>query len=126
MPGAVRRWRGIACGVLVVWASAARAAQPDARDILDSVEQLLWGKTLQGRFEMTVRTPSWQRTLKLQVWVERPERSFIRVTAPAKEAGIGSLRIKSDMWNYLPGGPLGVHARAIVRACAASCGTSCA
>jgi hypothetical protein len=34
--------------------------------------------------------------------MERPRRSFIRVLAPAKEAGIGSLRIGSEMWNYLP------------------------
>ncbi len=51
---------------------------------------------------MSVTTPSWQRTLKLQMWMERPDRSFIRIMAPAKEAGIGSLRIKSEMWNYLP------------------------
>lgn len=104
MAGALTRFRIIACGVVLACASAgaARAAQPDARGILDSVERLLWGKTLQGRFEMSVRTPSWQRKLKLQVWVERPERSFIRVTAPAKEAGIASLRIQSEMWNYLP------------------------
>ncbi len=81
---------------------AAQAAEPDVRDILDRVEKLLWGQTLQGRFEMTVTTPSWQRSLKLLVWVERPERSFIRIVAPAKEAGIASLRIKTEMWNYLP------------------------
>ena len=78
------------------------AQEPSGRDILDHVEKLLWGKTLQGSFEMSVITPRWQRTLQLKVWLDRPERSFIRILSPAKEAGIGSLRIKSEMWNYLP------------------------
>ncbi len=80
----------------------ARAQEPSGRDILDRVENLLWGKTLQGEFEMSIATPRWQRTLGMRVWMERPTRSFIRILSPAKEAGIGSLRIRSEMWNYLP------------------------
>ena len=79
-----------------------RAQEPTGRDILDRVEQLLWGKTLQGEYEMTIATPRWQRTLSLRVWMERPKRSFVRILSPAKEAGIGSLRIGAEMWNYLP------------------------
>jgi outer membrane lipoprotein-sorting protein len=83
-------------------ARAAAASEPDARAILDRVETLLWGKTVQGEYEMTIATPRWQRTLELRAWMERPRRSFIRILAPAKEKGIGSLRIGAEMWNYLP------------------------
>ncbi|GBE44924.1 hypothetical protein BMS3Bbin11_00003 [bacterium BMS3Bbin11] len=51
---------------------------------------------------MTITTPYWKRTLKLRMWMQRPNKSFVRILSPAKEAGIGSLRIKSEMWNYLP------------------------
>jgi outer membrane lipoprotein-sorting protein len=51
---------------------------------------------------MTISTPRWQRTLGLRVWMDRPRRSFVRIVSPAKEAGIGSLRIGAEMWNYLP------------------------
>ena len=78
------------------------AQEPSARELVDRVDALLWGKTLQGEFEMTIATPRWQRTLALRAWMERPKRSFIRIVAPAKEAGIGSLRIGAEMWNYLP------------------------
>jgi outer membrane lipoprotein-sorting protein len=81
---------------------AADAADPSGRDIVDRVENLLWSKTLRGEFEMTIATPRWQRALALLVWMERPTRSFIRVVSPAKEAGIASLRIGAEMWNYLP------------------------
>lgn len=83
-------------------AAAAGAQPPPARDILDRVETLLWGKTVQGEYEMTITTPRWQRTLALRAWMERPRRSFVRILAPAKEKGIGSLRIGAEMWNYLP------------------------
>ena len=78
------------------------AQEPSGRDVVDRAEKALWGKTLQARLTMTVRTPRWERTLELQSWMERPRRSFIRILAPAKEAGIGSLRIGTEMWNYLP------------------------
>ncbi len=88
--------------LLMLLSCAARAQEPSGRDILDKAEQLLWGKTVQGEYEMTISTPRWQRTLGLRVWIERPKRSFVRIVSPAKEAGIGSLRLGAEMWNYLP------------------------
>ncbi|HEU0204696.1 MAG TPA: outer membrane lipoprotein-sorting protein [Burkholderiaceae bacterium] len=81
---------------------AAHADEMDGREIIERVENLLWAKTMQGEFEMSIVTPRWRRTLELRVFIERPTRSFIRILAPAKEAGIGSLRIGAEMWNYLP------------------------
>lgn len=82
---------------------AVRSAQePSAHDIVARSEQALWGATVQAQLTMTVTTPRWERTLELQSWMERPQRTFIRILAPAKEAGIASLRIRSEMWNYLP------------------------
>lgn len=89
---------------LLVWWSpvSSRAQEADARAVIERVEALLWGKTMQGEIEMAISTPRWQRTMYLKLWMNRPTQSFVRVTAPAKEAGIGSLRIGSEMWNYLP------------------------
>lgn len=94
------RWCALLLGAMLV--SSAWAQVPSGRDIVERVESLLWGNTVQGDYEMTITTPRWQRMLTLRAWMERPRRSFIRVLAPAKEAGIGSLRIGSEMWNYLP------------------------
>jgi outer membrane lipoprotein-sorting protein len=94
----------IAAGLSIALSAvpAAFAQAPSGREIVDRVETLLWGKTVQGEYEMTITTPRWQRTLELRAWMDRPKRSFIRILAPAKEKGIGSLRIGSEMWNYLP------------------------
>ena len=51
---------------------------------------------------MTVRTPDWERTLEMDYWTVNPDKSFILITSPAKEAGTSTLRLKSNMWNYLP------------------------
>ena len=82
-----------------LFSSAVSAQEPNGRDILDHVERLLWGSTVQGEYEMNITTPRWQRRLALRVWMERPRKSFVRILSPAKEAGIGSLRIGSEMWN---------------------------
>ena len=94
--------RAAAVLALALSAPAWHAEEPNGRDVLDKVEKLLWGDTVQGDYEMTITTPRWQRTLGLKVWMNRPKRSFVRIMSPAKEAGIGSLRIGAEMWNYLP------------------------
>jgi outer membrane lipoprotein-sorting protein len=84
------------------WVQSVPAQEPDAKSLIERVETLLWGKSMQGDIEMAITTPRWQRTMRLKLWMTRPTQSFVRVTAPAKEAGIGSLRIGTEMWNYLP------------------------
>ena len=99
-----RRVLPIALTLALVWATGgvAHGQGPTAQEIIDRAETVLWGRTLQSRLTMTVTTPRWTRTLELVAWIERPRRSFIRILSPAKEAGIGSLRIGPEMWNYLP------------------------
>jgi outer membrane lipoprotein-sorting protein len=98
-----KRRVAVAAGlILVLLGSGAIAQEPSGREIVERVENLLWSKTMQGEIEMTIKTPRWERTLGLRIWMDRPTRSFVRILSPAKEAGIGSLRIRSEMWNYLP------------------------
>ena len=97
-----RAVRSVLLCLALVLGFPASAQEPAAREVLDRAENLLWGKTVQGEYEMTITTARWQRTLALRAWMERPRRSFIRIAAPAKEKGIGSLRIGAEMWNYLP------------------------
>jgi outer membrane lipoprotein-sorting protein len=80
----------------------ARAQVANADELVQQAERAVRGKTEEGTVNMEVSTPHWQRRLKLQYWAINPDKTFIRVTAPAKEAGIGTLRIDANMWNYLP------------------------
>lgn len=100
----VSLWR-LLVGVSALAASAvagAAALQIDGKTVVERAELALWGKTFQADFDMTITTPAWSRTLSLLVTMDRPGKSFLRVAAPAKDAGIASLRIGTEMWNYIP------------------------
>jgi outer membrane lipoprotein-sorting protein len=92
----------LALGLAVLVGGAAGPAPPDATEIARRSDEALKGQTQQATVSMTVKTPDWQRTLELESWYANPDRMFIRVTGPAKEAGTGTLRIGTNMWNYLP------------------------
>ena len=88
--------------VLILPSVALGQTPLDARSLVQTMESRLWGETNQGEFTMMIVTPDWRRTLKFDVWMDRPDRTFIRILSPKKEQGIGSLRIGSEMWNYIP------------------------
>jgi len=100
--GVMRRARFLTAAGCALLGVVAHGAEPTGRDLVEHVERLLWGKTNYGVSEMTVTTPSWTRTLKMRFWMDRPRYTLIRILAPPKEQGIGSLRIQAEMWNYLP------------------------
>ncbi len=79
-------------------------AQPDDRatEIIRRADELLRGKTQQGTYKMMVIRPEWQRTMRFKFWSEGTEKSFILILEPAKERGITFLKIKNEMWNYIP------------------------
>jgi len=76
--------------------------QLSGQEIIQRQDDLMRGDTQAGRYIMTVTTPSWMRRLELDVWNKGRDKTFIRILSPAKEAGIGTLRINENMWNYLP------------------------
>lgn len=71
-------------------------------EIVRRADDLLRGDTNQGAYIMEVVTSNWRRTLELYVYSLGRDKIFIRILSPAKEAGIGTLRVKNEMWNYLP------------------------
>ncbi|MBN1272377.1 MAG: outer membrane lipoprotein-sorting protein [Candidatus Aminicenantes bacterium] len=79
-----------------------KAQEGDAETIVKKIDDLYRSKTSAGRMEMEIITPHWSRTLKMDVWTEGMEKTFIRILEPKKERGMATLRISSEMWNYLP------------------------
>lgn len=77
-------------------------ATPEVEKIVNFIDQLYRSKTSYADIEMHIVTPHYERTLKMLVWTKGMEKTFIRITSPKKERGVGTLRIKNEMWNYLP------------------------
>ncbi|MEE9614511.1 MAG: outer membrane lipoprotein-sorting protein [Thermodesulfobacteriota bacterium] len=83
--------------------SSVRAEPVDATEVIRRLDLLLRGDTSTGLYEMTITDPKWERTLRMRVWEKRREKkTFIRILSPQKEKGVGTLKLETEMWNYLP------------------------
>ena len=87
-----------------VWGPAdrSRAEDLDVKKLMKEVDELYRSSSSYAELEMEIVTPHWQRTLAMRAWSIGMDQTFIRITAPKKENGVGTLRIENEMWNYLP------------------------
>jgi outer membrane lipoprotein-sorting protein len=76
--------------------------EEDVYDILDRVDRVYRSETSHAVMEMEITTPNWKRTMRMEAWSEEMEKTFVTILSPAKDKGIGTLRIDNDMWNYFP------------------------
>lgn len=89
-------------GMLLMVSPICYAQELTPQEIVKRSDDLMRGDTSRGSYTMTVTTPNWERTLKLDAYSIGRDRTFIRILSPPKEAGITTLRIETNMWNYLP------------------------
>ena len=75
------------------------------RDVARRAEEVQRGDTSYLTATMTIVSPRLPapRRVSIRSWDDRPgKRSFIRVLAPAKDAGTGFLKLHSNLWMYVP------------------------
>lgn len=87
---------------LTVWPILVQAASLNATDLIKKSEIQTRGKSLEAKLNMTVIRGSTERKLEVKVWSEGTEKAVVKILAPAKDRDIGNLRIKFDLWQYLP------------------------
>jgi hypothetical protein len=85
-----------------LFASASFSQELTGRDYVKRSDDLMRGDTQKGIYFMTVVTPQWERRLELSVRTKGRDKILLKILSPAKEKGITTLRVKSEMWNYLP------------------------
>ncbi len=74
----------------------------DARDIVRKSEDHMRGLTHQAELSITTIRPGWSRELRLKTWSKGKDYSMVLIQAPAKEKGIGFLKRKKEIWNWVP------------------------
>jgi outer membrane lipoprotein-sorting protein len=74
----------------------------DVEEVVRKVDELYRANSSYAKVEMGIVTPHWQRTLRMDIWTEGKSKTFIRILSPAKEEGVATLRLGTEMWNYLP------------------------
>lgn len=75
---------------------------PPIQKVVDFIDKLYRADSSYALMEMEIVTPEWRRTLKMRSWSEGTEKTFIRILEPQKERGMATLKIGTEMWNYLP------------------------
>ena len=71
-------------------------------ELVHSLDQLYRSDDSYAEMSMQIVTPHWERTLTMKAWSQGIDKTFIRILSPSRESGMASLRIGSEMWNYLP------------------------
>jgi outer membrane lipoprotein-sorting protein len=75
-----------------------RSATDIVRDALDH-----WrGLTSHGEMTMIIHRPDWERSMSMESWSEGEKLSLVRVTAPQKDRGNGTLIDDNKMWTFSP------------------------
>jgi outer membrane lipoprotein-sorting protein len=74
----------------------------DAAAVVRAAWDYWRGKTSYGVLTMTIHRPSWERTMSMRAWTNGSDHSLVRVTAPKKDAGNGTLISGDNMWSYSP------------------------
>jgi outer membrane lipoprotein-sorting protein len=85
----------------IITAAAPSTAQ-DAREIVKRSIDNWRGLSSYGEMSMTIHRPSWERSMSMRGWTSGSKKSLIRVTAPKKDVGNGTLMVDNNMWSYSP------------------------
>ena len=88
--------------VLTGLSASADTGDRDATDIVRDAINHWRGLSSQGAMTMTIHRPDWQRSMSMESWTQGEKRSLIRVTAPRKDRGNGTLMDNNNMWSFSP------------------------
>ena len=95
------RFRALLLLILLSSAGIASAAD-DAKDIVRAAINHWRGVSSYSEMTMTIHRPDWERSMSMRAWTEGEDRSLVRVTAPARDRGNGTLMDDNRMWSYSP------------------------
>lgn len=88
--------------LLVCLTAGAGTESRDATDIVRDAINHWRGTSSQGEMTMTIHRPDWERSMSMETWTQGEKRSLIRVTAPRKDRGNGTLMDDNNMWSFSP------------------------
>ena len=74
----------------------------EAQEIVRAAIDYLRGTSSFGEMTMTIHRPDWERSMSMRAWTRGDDHSLVRVTAPKKDRGNGTLIDDNKMWSYSP------------------------
>jgi len=86
----------------IVLLPESHSAEYSAKEILDKIDKMWRGESSRGTFSMQIKTAHWERNLRIKSWTKGLDYTLIRIEYPKKEKGVSTLKVKNNLWNYLP------------------------
>ena len=87
---------------LAVVAITSNVYSQDGKQIIQKAEDAIKGRTSSHSImEMTITTPDYTRTMKMESWSIGDEKALVKVLAPAREADNRTLKLGNEIWMYL-------------------------
>ncbi len=74
----------------------------EAQEIVRAAIDYWRGTSSFGEMTMTIHRPDWERSMSMRAWTQGDDRSLVRVMAPKKDRGNGTLIDDNNMWSYSP------------------------
>ena len=88
---------------MLTWlALGASAAEPTLEELLLATDDAQRGQTSVAVISMHGKTANYERTMKMQAWSRGTEETLVKILEPAKDAGVATLKVGDNLWNYLP------------------------
>ncbi len=88
--------------ILGLLSAGSIAADPDPAELIRKAMDHWRGVNSYGEMTMVIHRPDWERRMSMEAWTEGDKHSLVRVTAPARDAGNGTLVMDNNMWSYAP------------------------
>ena len=74
----------------------------NAKEIVKTSYDKMHGETLKSELTIKIVRPDWSREMGAKVWLKGDNYSMILITSPSKDEGTAFLKIKKEVWNWIP------------------------
>jgi outer membrane lipoprotein-sorting protein len=85
-----------------VAAGAITPPTPDPEALLQHLDDLYRSKSSIAQIQIDAMGPRTTRTMRLKAWTRGEDEVLVLIEAPPREAGTATLRVGTNLWNYLP------------------------
>jgi len=78
------------------------AAAIEVNELIRHIDRLWRGDTSQTTMTMIVKTRRYEHAMTLEAWSKGKDYSLVVIREPVKDRDIATLKVKDNIWNYLP------------------------
>ncbi|ERP38738.1 outer membrane lipoprotein-sorting protein [Chitinivibrio alkaliphilus] len=88
--------------VVSMMIGAVYASDTALEEFVSTFDDLYRSSSSRGRMRMEITTPHWEREMEMLSWTHGQEKMLIKVISPRRERNMGTLKVGTELWNYMP------------------------